>query len=128
MLLNSHSTATEGVDKKSDSASSFDVPDRALWERGYAAEAGRSPLPLARTLDDALGIIQPFLDPLLDGSARGAWDPTKPTLERLTRTSSRHEMLYGMEQRISLITAKADRSRACGRDTSRWHRFPVLGD
>lgn len=53
----------------------FEVPDRALWERGYAAEAGRSLLPVAHTLDDALGVVQPFLDPLLDGSARGSWDP-----------------------------------------------------
>ena len=53
----------------------FSVPDRVLWERGYPAEAGRSLLPVARTLDDALAIVAPFLDPLLDGSATGAWDP-----------------------------------------------------
>jgi hypothetical protein len=53
----------------------FSVPDRALWERGYAAEAGRSLLPVAHTLDDALATVAPFLDPLLDGSAVGAWDP-----------------------------------------------------
>lgn len=51
------------------------VPDRALWEPGYAAEAARSLLPVARTLDDALAIASPFLDPVLDGSATGAWDP-----------------------------------------------------
>lgn len=53
----------------------FSVPDRALWERGYAAEAGRSLLPIAHTLDDALATVRPFLDPLLDGSAAGTWDP-----------------------------------------------------
>ncbi len=53
----------------------FSVPDRALWERGYAAEAGRSLLPVAHTLDDALATVTPFLDPLLDGSAAGRWDP-----------------------------------------------------
>ncbi len=53
----------------------FSVPDRALWERGYAAEAGRSLLPVAHTLDDALATVMPFLDPLLDGSAAGTWDP-----------------------------------------------------
>ncbi len=53
----------------------FDVPDRDLWERGYAAEAGRSLLPVARTLDDALAVVRPFLDPLLEGSAAGQWDP-----------------------------------------------------
>jgi Nucleotidyl transferase AbiEii toxin, Type IV TA system len=53
----------------------FDVPDRAAWERGYAAEAGRSLLEIAPTLEEALAIVGPFLDPLLDGSARGSWDP-----------------------------------------------------
>lgn len=53
----------------------FDVPDRELWERGYAAEAGRSLLPVARTLDEALDIVRPFLDPPLDGTAAGTWDP-----------------------------------------------------
>ena len=53
----------------------FSVPDRALWERGYAAEAGRSLLSVAHTLDGALATVTPFLDPLLDGSAAGTWDP-----------------------------------------------------
>jgi Nucleotidyl transferase AbiEii toxin, Type IV TA system len=53
----------------------FAVPDRTLWEPGYAAEAGRSLLPTARTLDDAMATVRPFLDPLLDGTARGRWDP-----------------------------------------------------
>lgn len=53
----------------------FDVPDRALWERGYAREVARSLLPTAHTLDDALGVVRPFLDPLLDGSAQGIWNP-----------------------------------------------------
>ena len=55
----------------------FGVPDRELWERGYAAEAGRSLLPVAHTLDDALAIVTPFLDPLLDESAVGMWDPER---------------------------------------------------
>ncbi len=53
----------------------FAVPDRALWEAGYGAEAGRSLLPVARTLDDALAVVAPFLDPLLDGTARATWSP-----------------------------------------------------
>jgi hypothetical protein len=53
----------------------FDVPDRDLWERGYAAEAARSLLPVAHTLDEALAFVQPCLDPLLDGTAAGRWDP-----------------------------------------------------
>jgi len=55
--------------------SSFGVPDRELWVRGYAAEAERSLLPAARTLETALALVRPFVDPLLDGSAAGSWDP-----------------------------------------------------
>lgn len=53
----------------------FDVPDQALWEPGYAAEAARSLLPIARTLDEALAIVRRCLDPLLTGTALGTWDP-----------------------------------------------------
>lgn len=53
----------------------FEVPDRSLWQRGYVAEAARSLLPVARTLDEALAIARPFLDPLLDGTAVGRWHP-----------------------------------------------------
>jgi hypothetical protein len=49
------------------------VPDRALWEPGYAAEARRSLLTAARTLDDALAVAGSFADPLLNGTARGTW-------------------------------------------------------
>ncbi len=52
----------------------FDVPDRTLWETGYAAEAHRSLLDMAPTLDKALAVVRPFLDPLLDGSAAGVWN------------------------------------------------------
>ena len=54
--------------------SSFDVPDRSLWEPGYAAEARRSLLTVGRTLDEALAIVRPFLDPLLDRTAVGSWN------------------------------------------------------
>lgn len=53
----------------------FTVPDRDLWERGYAAEAERSLLAVAHTLEGALAVVAPFLDPLLAGSAAGTWDP-----------------------------------------------------
>jgi Nucleotidyl transferase AbiEii toxin, Type IV TA system len=52
----------------------FAVPDRRMWENGYAAEAGRSLLPTTHTLDEALALVCPFADPLLDGSAQGRWD------------------------------------------------------
>jgi hypothetical protein len=52
----------------------FDVPDRTLWETGYAAEARRSLLAVGRTLDEALAIVRRFMDPLLNGTASGIWD------------------------------------------------------
>lgn len=55
----------------------FDVPDRELWERGYAAEVNRSFLEIALTLDEALVIVRSFLDPLLSGVAEGIWNPTE---------------------------------------------------
>jgi hypothetical protein len=50
-------------------------PDRALWKPGYAAEAGRSRLPVGRTLNEALAIVGAFVDPLLDMTAAGTWAP-----------------------------------------------------
>ena len=55
--------------------SRFEVPIRSLWEPGYAFAAGTSLLPMAHDLDEALGIVRPFAEPLFDGSARGTWDP-----------------------------------------------------
>lgn len=53
----------------------FAVPDRETWKRGYDAEAARSLLEVAATLEEALELMARFADPLLDGSARGEWDP-----------------------------------------------------
>jgi len=55
----------------------FDVPDREIWDWGYAAEAGRSLLTIAGTLDKALRIVRPFVEPLLVGTAAGRWDPKR---------------------------------------------------
>jgi hypothetical protein len=55
---------------------SFHVPDQSLWKTGFENEARRSLLRLAKTLDEALAIIRPFIDALLDGSAFGQWDPS----------------------------------------------------
>lgn len=54
----------------------FSVPDRELWEKGYPAEAKRSLLDTALTLEDALAVVTPFLNPLLKATARGKWDPS----------------------------------------------------
>jgi len=53
---------------------SFDVPDRDLWTRGYAAEASRSSLRGTETLDEALAVVGEFIDPVLSGTASGQWD------------------------------------------------------
>lgn len=57
----------------------FDVPDRTLWTPNYAAEARRSLLDTAATLDEALAVVRPFIDPLLQGTARGTWRPAEGT-------------------------------------------------
>ncbi|HEX6667000.1 MAG TPA: nucleotidyl transferase AbiEii/AbiGii toxin family protein [Solirubrobacterales bacterium] len=57
----------------------FAVPSREVWKRGYEAEAARSLLEVALTLEEALELMARFADPLLNGSARGAWDPSAAT-------------------------------------------------
>lgn len=52
----------------------FDVPDRALWASGYSRAVAESVLADAGTLDEALAIVRPFIDPLLQGTADGHWD------------------------------------------------------
>jgi hypothetical protein len=53
----------------------FDVPDRQLWESGYPRAARRAVEPPAKTLDEALAIVVPFIDPVLARTAAGVWDP-----------------------------------------------------
>jgi hypothetical protein len=55
----------------------FSVPDRGLWERGYRQQAAEANIPVAATLDEALDFVRPFVDPLLEGTARGNWDPAQ---------------------------------------------------
>lgn len=59
----------------------FSVPDCGLWGPGYAAEARRALALPALTLDQALDLVSPFLDPLLEGAALGRWDPQTATWE-----------------------------------------------
>jgi hypothetical protein len=70
---------SEFARREIDPPSLFAVPDRALWESGYAREAARSLLAGARSLDDALETVVPFLDPLFGGKSEGTWDPTSRT-------------------------------------------------
>ena len=58
---------------------SFEVPDRQMWERGYRAEARRTTGLDEANLDAALTTVRPFLNPLLDGTATGSWDPLTQT-------------------------------------------------
>lgn len=55
----------------------FEVPDRTAWIPGYAAEARRSLLTSEQSVDDAIETVGPFVDPLLDNSARGEWHPSE---------------------------------------------------
>lgn len=57
----------------------FEVPDRQMWERGYRAEARRTTGLDETNLDAALTRVRPFLNPLLDGTATGSWDPLTQT-------------------------------------------------
>ena len=72
-----HALSTQAERRSLTLPKRFEVPDRALWEPGYAKEAADSLLTDTQTLDEALAIVQPFADPLLDGSARGHWDPER---------------------------------------------------
>lgn len=67
--------ASEFDRRQLDLPAAFDVPDRRLWEPGFAAEASRSHLPAGRTLTEALNLVKPFIDPLLNQTATGLWDP-----------------------------------------------------
>ena len=53
----------------------FDVPDHRLWDTGYRREARQSLLRIGQTLDEALAIVRPFVNPILKGTASGSWDP-----------------------------------------------------
>lgn len=57
----------------------FGVPDRQMWEQGYRAEARRTTGLDEANLDAALTTVTPFLNPLLDGTATGSWDPLTQT-------------------------------------------------
>lgn len=53
----------------------FVVPDRDLWGSGYAAEAHRAIGLTAQSLDEALKLVSPYIDPLLENKATGSWNP-----------------------------------------------------
>jgi Nucleotidyl transferase AbiEii toxin, Type IV TA system len=53
----------------------FEVPDRELWTSGFARAVRRAIAPPVSTLDEALAIVCPFVDRVLDGTATGEWEP-----------------------------------------------------
>ncbi len=48
----------------------------------FRFEVGRWMISIASTLDDALRIVRPCLDPLLDGTAPGTWQPEAAKWEK----------------------------------------------
>ncbi len=73
----SHALRTEAGRRGMPLPATFDVPDRGRWQTGYAAEARRAVGVMAATLDDALAVVRPFLDPILAGKASGCWSPER---------------------------------------------------
>lgn len=69
-----HSLRSEAERRGVTLPQTFDAPDRDLWETGYAREAAESLLADAKSLDEALAFVRPFIDPLLRGEASGTWD------------------------------------------------------
>jgi hypothetical protein len=53
----------------------FAVPDLEVWRRGYPAKAREVP-GVVPDFDAAVRLVASFLDPILDGTVREAWNPT----------------------------------------------------
>jgi hypothetical protein len=64
----------EGQRRMLDFPPMFDVPDQSLWTPGYRSEARRAIGLSALELEDALTVVKPFLDPLLEWAAVGVWN------------------------------------------------------
>ncbi len=53
----------------------FAVPDLEVWRRGYPAKAREVP-GVVPDFDAAVHLVASLLDPILNGTARGEWNPT----------------------------------------------------
>ena len=53
----------------------FDIPDLEHWSGHYPIEARKVRGLVEQTLDDAVAVVRPFVDPILRESATGRWDP-----------------------------------------------------
>lgn len=54
---------------------SLAIPSTPDWPAGFARELRNAPAAVDRTLDAALSTARCFIDPILQGSAAGVWDP-----------------------------------------------------
>lgn len=77
VYANAAMAATDSERERRDLAlpRAFDVPDRSLWARGYANAARDVPGLTEKDVDAALAIAKQLVDPILDGSATGIWQP-----------------------------------------------------
>jgi hypothetical protein len=53
----------------------FGIPDMDHWSRHYPIEARRVRGLREQTLADAISVVGNFVDPILEGTATGSWDP-----------------------------------------------------
>ena len=53
----------------------FDIPDLDHWNRHYPIEARKARGLAEQALGDAVSTVSSFVDPVLAGTATGAWDP-----------------------------------------------------
>jgi hypothetical protein len=53
----------------------FDIPDLDHWNRPYPIEARKARGLAEQTLGDAVTAVSSCVDPILAGTATGAWDP-----------------------------------------------------
>lgn len=53
----------------------FVVPDEARWRQGWQSPKNRARPLTGVPFDQAVDRVSSFLDPVLDGTARGRWDP-----------------------------------------------------
>lgn len=77
--LQKRALAEEAARRRLALPTSFDVPDETIWERGFRAEARRASGLDITDLAAALQVVRLFLDPVLDGTAAGLWNPEMHT-------------------------------------------------
>ncbi len=64
----------------------FDIPDRQIWAPTYRSQARHTTGLHVADLDHAHRIVRAFVDPLLAGTATGAWNPATQCWDTSTPT------------------------------------------